>query len=321
MNPKVSIIIPCFKVAQYISEALDSVFAQTFTDYEVIVINDGSPDTLEFEKEIKKYLEKIIYIKHENIGVGPSRNIGIKHSKGELLAFLDGDDVWFPTYLQEQIEFLEKNKLDLVYTDALYFGDVFTTAKTFMEDSPSKGETTFESLLSCDCNIILSGSIVRKKPVLDIGMFDPRDVRAQDYDLWLRLTHAGAKVGYQRKVLLKYRVRRDSISGNSQQRIQREIDAYDRITKKLELNENQQKIIDERLSILKTALEIERGKGFLLQEDFENARKIFEKANEMRRSLRLKGIILMLKIAPKILLKFYRSKRADEIKFVSTEVK
>lgn len=321
MNPKVSIIIPCFKVAQYISEALDSVFAQTFTDYEVIVINDGSPDTPEFEKEIEKYFDKIIYIKHENIGVGPSRNIGIENSKGELLAFLDGDDAWLPTYLEEQIEFLETDNFDLVYTNALYFGDVFNNAKTFMDDAPSNGETTFESLLSCDCNIILSGSIVRKKTVLDVGMFDPRDIRAQDYDLWLRLTYAGAKVGYRKKVLLKYRIRRDSVSGSSQQRIQREIDAYDRITQKLQLNENQQKIIDERLSILKTDLEIERGKGFMLQEDFENARKSFEKANEFRRSARLKGIILMLKIAPRMLLKFYRSKRADEIKFVSTEVK
>jgi glycosyltransferase involved in cell wall biosynthesis len=258
MNPKVSIIIPCYNVSEYISEALESVFAQTFTDYEVIVINDGSPDTPKFKQNIEKYLDRIIYLKQENKGVGPARNYGIQHSKGAFLAFLDGDDVWLADYLQEQIKFIETTNSDLVYADALYFGDVFTTAKTFMQDAPSSGEANFESLLSCDCNIILSGSIAKKQAVLDAGMFEQANVRAQDYVLWLRMTHRGSKVSYQRKVLLKYRVRRDSISGDSVQRIQREIDAYQRISNLVNLNENQQKIMNDRVERLKIDIEVER---------------------------------------------------------------
>nr|MCU0239955.1 hypothetical protein [Pyrinomonadaceae bacterium] len=131
----------------------------------------------------------------------------------------------------------------------------------------------------------------------------------------------GSKVSYQRKVLLKYRVRRDSISGDSVQRIQREIDAYQRISNLVNLNENQQKIMNDRVERLKIDIEVERGKIFLLKEDFENARKSFSKANEYRHSNRLSWIILMLRFAPRLFLKIYQNRRSGEIRFIPTEVK
>ncbi len=319
--PKVSVIIPAYNVAEYIEETLDSVFAQTFKDFEIIVINDGSPDTEIFEPILEQYLDRIIYLKQENTGVGPARNVAIEHARGELLAFLDGDDVWLPEFLESQVGFLEKNNYDLVYADAYLFGGSAIAGRTFMQDAPSEGEANFESLLDLRCNIILSGSVARRKAVVDAGMFEWKDARAQDFHLWLRMAHRGARVGYQTKALLKYRVRLNSLSGNSVQRVQREIDVYHRVMQAIKLDQSEQKIIQKQLERLKAELEIERGKAFLLGEDFVSAQNAFEKANEYRRSNRLRVIIFLLRFAPHLLLKIYHSRRAEEIGFVPGGVK
>lgn len=318
--PKVSVIIPAYNITEYVAESLDSVLAQTFKNYEIIVINDGSPDTEKFEQVLEKYTNEIIYLKQENTGLSIARNIAINNSRGEILAFLDGDDVWLPEFLRSQVAFLETNNYDLVYTDAYLFGGSALDGRTFMQDAPSTGEADFESLLDMRCNIIISGAIARRQAVLDAGMFEWKNVRAQDFHLWLRMAHRGSRVGYQRTPLLKYRVRLDSLSGNSLQRVEREIDVFHRVTEAIELNETQRKIVQKQLKRLESELEIERGKAYLLKKDFSAARKSFEKANEHRRSNRLKIIIWLIRIAPKLLLKFYYSRRASEILFVPRDV-
>ena len=309
--PKVSVIIPVYNVAEYIAETLDSALAQTFKDFEIIVINDGSPDTARFEKVLEKYLDEIIYLKQENAGVGPARNVAIEHSRGALLAFLDGDDVWLPEFLESQIKFLEENDFDLVYADALLFGGSALDGRTFMQNAPSEGAADFENLLSMRCNVVLSGSVARREAVLDAGMFEWKPVRAQDFNLWLRMTHRGARAGYQKAVLLKYRIRPDSLSGDEVQRVEREINAYERICEMITLTESEQEIVNGQLRRLEADLELERGKSYLLQEDFAAARAAFEKANNYRRSNRLRLIIRLTQIAPRLLLKIYRAQRKD----------
>ncbi|HEY0427339.1 MAG TPA: glycosyltransferase family 2 protein [Pyrinomonadaceae bacterium] len=309
--PKVSVIIPAYNIAGYIGEALDSVLAQTFQDFEIIVINDGSPDTDEFEKVLEKYFDEIIYLKQENAGCGPARNVAIEHARGSLLAFLDGDDAWLSEFLESQVKFLEVNDYDLVYADALLFGGSVLDGRTFMQNAPSEGEANFESLLDMRCNVIISGSVARRKAVIDAGLFEWKDARAQDFNLWLRMAHRGARVGYQKTVLLKYRIRAGSLSGSEVQRVEREINAYERISAMIKLNDSERKIVEKQLKRLEAELEIERGKTFLLQEDFVAARKAFEKANAYRQSPRLKLIIRLTQIAPRLLLKIYRARRKE----------
>src|SRR5258708_17999800 len=91
-GPMVSVIRPAYNVAPFIGEALDSVLAQTFTDYEIIVINDGSPDSEKLEHVLEPYWRGIIYLKQENRGAGAARNAGLKAARGKFVAFLDADD-------------------------------------------------------------------------------------------------------------------------------------------------------------------------------------------------------------------------------------
>lgn len=319
--PKVSVITPAYNIAEFVAETLNSVFAQTFQDFEIIIINDGSPDTIEFEKVLEPFFDKIVYLKQENAGAGAARNVGIEHSRGEFLAFLDGDDVWLPEFLASQIEFLEANNYDLVYADALLFGGSVYDGTTFMETAPSAGDADFDCLLDLRCNIITSGTIARKQNVLEAGMFELEQVRAHDFILWLKMAHGGARIGYQKKTLLKYRVRLESLSGNSIDRVVREIDVFHRVGKMFELDEKQQLIVEKHLGRLESDLEIERGKSFLLQKEFGAAKDSFAKANEHRRSNRLRIIIGLLQIAPRLTLKFYQSRRAGEIAFVPNDEK
>lgn len=320
-SPKVSIIIPAYNIARFIAETLNSVFIQTFTDFEVIVINDGSPDSEEFEKALEPYFDKIVYLKIENVGAGAARNFGIEEARGELLAFLDGDDIWFPEYLESQVEFLEKSNCDLVYSDAILFGGSALDGKNFMLDAPSTGEANFESLLDLRCNVITSGTVVRKQKVIEAGMFEWERVRAHDFILWLKLAKNGAKINYQKKILLKYRVRIDSLTGDSFQKIQREIDVFQRISKFIELDDIHEKITQKHLERLMAAMEIERGKSYLLQKKFASARKAFETGNQHQRSLKLNLIIWGVRFFPNLLLKFYQSRRAEEIAFIPVSEK
>src|SRR5581483_10459739 len=166
----------------------DSVLNQTFTDYEVIVINDGSPDTEELESAIDVYRDRIMYVSQPNAGPGAARNTGVRLARGKYLAFLDADDYWLTNYLQQQIDFLSSHSsIDAVYADALIVGSSQLAGQTFMQATPSVGTVTCESLLAERCTIILSGTVVRRQSVVNAGSFDERFRYAEDFDLWVRM--------------------------------------------------------------------------------------------------------------------------------------
>ncbi|WP_316316952.1 glycosyltransferase family 2 protein, partial [Clavibacter michiganensis] len=96
-----------------------------------MLVNDGSRDMAELESALAVYWDYIIYAEQENAGCAAARNMAISLSRGELLAFLDGDDIWLPTFLESQIRFLDENNLEMVYCDALIFGDAFFENQTF----------------------------------------------------------------------------------------------------------------------------------------------------------------------------------------------
>src|SRR5882757_10706658 len=122
--PKVSVIIPSYKTATLIARCLDTVMAQTFQDFEAIVVNDGSPDTPELEKVLQPYMERIVYIVQPNKRAAGARNTAIQRARGEFLAFLDSDDTWLPDHLASQMQLVDVDpSLDLVYSNALMVGD------------------------------------------------------------------------------------------------------------------------------------------------------------------------------------------------------
>jgi len=318
--PRVSVIIPAYNVAEYISETLDSVLAQTYKNYEIIVINDGSPDTEKLEKALEKYLGKIIYLKQENKGAAIARNTGIEKSRGDVIAFLDADDVWLPEFLESQTKFLDENNYEMVYADAYLFGDSYVKAKTFMEDAPSSGVADFDAILSIRCNVITSGTIVKKQNLLDVGMFETEKISAHDFILWLKLAKNGTQIGYQKIPLLKYRVLLGGLSGNLVQRSLREIEAFRRVLESMKLDDNQRRLVEQRIENAEAEIDIIHGKSLLLQKQFEKAENYFEKANLIKKSKKLRLISFLTHYAPHLMLVVFQWGRAREIVFIPLNI-
>src|SRR6266542_3447517 len=116
----VSIIMPAFNAGKYISQSIESVLKQTYQNWELIIINDGSTD--DTKKVVDSFLQmdsRIQYIWQKNGKQGKARNAGLKRSKGELIAFLDADDLWMPVKLEKQIDLLHQQNADLIFTDVL----------------------------------------------------------------------------------------------------------------------------------------------------------------------------------------------------------
>src|SRR5215470_4942220 len=212
--PAVSVIIPAYGVTLYIAEALDSVLAQTYTDFELIVVNDGCPDTAALEAVLRPYLDRIVYVKKENGGVSSARNAGIGVARAPLIALLDGDDAWMPDYLAVQTEFLRTHpQTDIVYSNGIVFGDSPLTGRLGMDLSPSHGEVNFESLVSCRCSVMTS-VLARKAAILAVGGYDESLRRAEDFDLWVRAAHAGVKIAYHERLIYRYRQRSSGLSAD-----------------------------------------------------------------------------------------------------------
>jgi hypothetical protein len=185
-----------------------------------------------------------------------------------------------------------------------------------METAPSTGVADLNSILDLRCNVITSGTIAKKQAIVDAGMFEAERVRAHDFMLWLRMAKNGAKIGYQRQQLLKYRVHLDSLSGDSISRVEREIDAFQRVRRSIELGEAQKEIVANRLACLEADLAVEQGKAFLLAGEYQEAAVAFRVANRHRNSIKLSVIAWLAQHAPRLLLRHYKKHRASEIAFV-----
>ncbi len=307
--PEVSVIIPAYNVASFIGETLDSVFAQTFVDYEVIVINDGSPDTDEFERAIAPYRERIRYIRQENGGASSARNAGLRVAAGEFIAFLDADDVWSPDYLAAQLQFMHNEGCDLVCADAMITGDSHDAGQTYMTtlmaSAPAKGEVTFLELVSAEKSLITSGVVARRDQILDVGLFDLTLRNAQDFDLWLRLARHGARLAYQRRVLLEYRTRQGSLTGDAINSHLREFRVFDRIEQSYPLSPAERVEVSSVIRKRRALLEYELGKLYLLPGEFDRARESFSRANNLERNWKPRVALWLTRLAPRLLQTVY----------------
>ncbi|HXH51326.1 MAG TPA: glycosyltransferase family A protein [Terriglobia bacterium] len=296
---KVSVIIPAYNTAQYIAETLDSVFAQTFKDYEVIVINDGSPDTPELEKVLQPYRDRILYLKQENRGLAGARNTGIRHAQGKYVAFLDSDDCWFPEFLKSQLELLEGAGVpDLVYADSLEVGVAPGLPHRFMEANPSRGVPTFERLLVGKCVVVVSCVVARKQALIDAGLFDERLRSVEDYDLWLRVAHRGGRITYKEKVLAKRRVRPDSLSAVAVRMKEYHLQVLEKLDETLALSKETRSLLHRHIALVQANLELARGKDCLAAGRHAEAREHLSAANAYFRSLKLRLAVGLLCYAP-----------------------
>ena len=303
----VAVIIPAYNAAAHIGEALESVFAQTFTDYEVIIVNDGSPDTQELERALEPYRGRIAYLTQANQGPSAARNAAIREASAEHVAFLDSDDSWEPHHLAEQMSALREDpSLDLVYRDALLFGDGVPAGLTFMQAAPSRGPVTFESLLRFECSIITSCVAARRRSLIEAGLFDPRFYRSEDYDLWLRLAHRGGRLAYRQGVTARHRVHGGSLAADMVLMFESQVEVYRKIARELTLPPQTLRLIDEQIRRCRADIAYLEGKRQFEARRYALAAASLSAANEFYRSRKLSVVVAGLRIAPRLLWRLYR---------------
>lgn len=181
----ISIIVPAYNAEQTILETLTSVLKQTFTDFELIVINDGSTDrTLELLSTVEDPRLKIF--SYPNGGVPVARNHGLSHATGDFIAFLDADDLWTPDKLELQLATLQQHpEAGVVYSWAYYMDE---KGESFHADNPIFfAGNVYADLLVRDFIVSGSNCMIRRQAIESIGKFDPSVPGADDWDYWLRL--------------------------------------------------------------------------------------------------------------------------------------
>jgi glycosyltransferase involved in cell wall biosynthesis len=303
----VSVVIPAYCVAPYIAATLDSVLAQTFKDYEIIVVNDGSPDTGELEAVLAPYRDRITYLRQENQGVSGARNTGIRAARGKYIAPLDADDLWDPEYLAAQLALLETDpSLDVVYADARVFGDVPEAGRTLMQLSPSAGPVTFERLVTRQCTVHLSVTVCRHDALLRAGLFDPALRRAEDIDMWLRIASQGGRIAYQRRVLGRYRRHAGSLSSDSAVMLETLLAVLAKAARYPNLTPALREVVQHQCTLELASLELQKGKKAFLAGDAEAAVSHLSLASAHHKSLKLATVLMLLRVAPGFLRSLYR---------------
>lgn len=307
VKPIVSVIIPAYKVASFIRETLDSVLSQTFKDYEIVVINDGSPDTDELEQHLAAYSHLITYLKQSNQGAGAARNAGLRVVRGEFIAFLDGDDFWLPEFLCEQLKLISSDGgYDLVYADAVNLKGTTLSKATNMDFNPSAGPVTAESLIAGKCSVITSSVVARRKLIVEVGFFDENFPNSQDFDLWLRLAKHGARMTYQKKVLVHRRIYEGSLASNPVKSLEGEIKVLEKTESRSDLTPPERTSLLRTLDLRRATVEVFKGKQRLSSGDFNAAFSAFDLANKHLQSWKLRLIMFWLRLAPRLLQRFYK---------------
>lgn len=205
-SPLISVIMPAYNAEEYLTEAVESVRAQTYTEWELLILDDGSTDgTAEIALKYAKLDSRISYHPNErNMGVAETRNRGFELAKGEWTAMLDSDDAWHPEKLQKQLRLADDFGADIVYCSYALCGDD-------VSEFTVPDRVTYESMLRCNhlgCSTVMLRSELCKEFKFR------KEFYHEDYALWLELLRSGYKAAGCTEILVNYRVGHESRSKN-----------------------------------------------------------------------------------------------------------
>jgi glycosyltransferase involved in cell wall biosynthesis len=210
-SPHVSVIIPTYNSALYLLQAIDSVLAQTYQDFEIIVVNDGSTDAT--AQVLTRYSDRVCTIHQVNKGLAGARNTGIQNARGEYLAFLDADDVFLPHKLAVQVDYLDQHAdVGVVYSNGYlvtcnaYGGNARQLFSKVGMLKKQLGES-HQSLqvLAIENAFPVHAALARRQVIQKVGAFDEQLPALEDWDLWFRVA-AIARFAYLDDVVVNYQL-------------------------------------------------------------------------------------------------------------------
>src|SRR5688500_13396820 len=212
--PAVSVIMPAFDVVAYIDAAIGSVRRQTFTDFELVIVDDGSTDrTFEVARRHVEADSRLRLVHQENGGLSAARNTALRHSTAPIIAMLDSDDLWTPTFLEKQVGLLNADpSVDIVTTNSWVLGGKRNgePARPYPDPRPTPD---LVSILADELAVFVM-CVFRRRVIDIIGNFDESLRTNEDYDFWIRAALAGFRFTRNDMPLGYYRQREDSLSAD-----------------------------------------------------------------------------------------------------------
>jgi hypothetical protein len=310
--PLVSIIIPTYNRERFVTKAIDSVLKQSYGKFEIIVVDDGSTD--DTREAVKAYADKIVYIYQDNSGVSAARNTGIKHARGEWLAFLDSDDEWRSDYLYTQMNNVNNNSGIIMQTADCTIYESGGSMLRYFEINGALAEFRGKEYLYIQEPFLfvikhgpwqVGSTIILREAIKKAGLFDEGLQISEDYDLMARVSLLGS-LGIIRKELTNVHRRQESIVCLTHQAKENPIparEADERVYEKLHaltaLKQNQRSAILEIMRANRSAI----GNMQLKTGNMKAARESYRRAVSMKPSVRSFGKYILSFLPSKYILR------------------
>lgn len=274
----VTVVIPTYNSAIYLAEAVESVLAQTYRRFEIIVVDDGSTDHP--QAVLEPFGSKVEYFRQKNLGPSAARNTGIRLGRGEVVAILDADDLWLLDKLEKQVQFMANYRdVGLVFGDAELFNASGMLIPSFFREKLNASrllggnvilEDSFELLLGE--NFIPTSTVVMKRACLaKIGGFDESLKSVEDRDLWLRIARH-FPIGCLSDILVRKRVHDFNISSNSHLAVESIVKVTEKAATLLNSTESE---LDAAVRSHLASRYFGLGYSYFERNDYQNARKNF----------------------------------------------
>ena len=307
--PAVSIIMPAYNVEPYIGDAIRSALAQTFTDFELIVVDDGSKDgTAEVVKALARGDSRIQLVQQANRGLAGARNSALRASRGEFFALLDSDDLWEPEFLAEQLAiFAVRPDVDIVTGNGWCLGG----AKHGQLALPCPDPRPVPDLATIvgDERAVFIMSVVRRRVYTTIGSFDESMRSNEDYDFWLRAAVAGFTFARNDRPLGHYRIRSDSLSASDVRMLGGILKVYRKLRPVIVNLPNEMAILERQINRFERELLAAEARLALELADFEAAREHLGALHALRGGAALGVASFLARWAPNTLKRVLRFKR------------
>jgi len=298
LRPTVSVILPAYRITAFVAEAVQSVLQQTRQDHEILVINDGCPDTDNLEKALAPYRERIRYIVQSNGGPGAARNRGLAEAAGRYVALLDGDDRWLPTYMEEQLAGMERDEaIDLLYPNSEVFGGGPLDGTLSRGAEEWQGVATIETLVK-GTSVVNNVAMFKKEIAQRVGGWDPEMRHAEDFDLWLRIAVCGGRILYNPRVLAGYRIRPGSQTENATSMYGGQIRTCQKALRDGKPTARQRELLEWRIAWATAQQHLAAGKEALAAGNTAVARTHFQQAFPHAGSGKLRAILAGLSLFP-----------------------
>ncbi len=306
-QPIVSVIVAAYNVEAYLAGCIESVLAQTYPHFEVLVVDDGSTDTTpSIIADYVRHDERVKGFRGPNRGVSHARNVAMRHGRGAFFALLDGDDEWEPEFLASQLrQFRQSPHLAIVSGNGRNLGGPFDGQPVRPWPAEPRTVGFLDIIERIDSVFIMS--VYRREVYEAIGGFAETLYRSEDFDYWLRATAAGFLIRTNPTPLARYRRRNNSASADQPAMFESIMTVLERArTFKANPRAEELNAIDRQVAQLRAGRLLTLGKAALLREDFAEARSHFEELHRLQGGLRYGAIAAAVRVAPSLVRSAYR---------------